>query len=74
MAIHISMDDTHKLEALFRRLIGYYDAKILHNIRTAILCAHIVGMAATDNGASLQEWLTESAMFDKFVTGQTLTR
>ena len=74
MAIHISTDDTHKLEALFRRLIGYHDAKILNDSGTAILCAYIVGMAATDNEASLQEWLTEPAMLDKFVTGLTLPR
>lgn len=74
MAIHISTDDTHKLEALFRRLIGYHDAKILDDSGTATLCSYIVGMAATDNEASLQEWLTEPETLDKFVTGLTLPR
>ncbi len=74
MAIHISTDDTQKLGALFRRIIGYHDAKILNGIGTAILCSYIVGIAAIDNEASLQEWLTEPAMLDKFVTGLTLSR
>jgi hypothetical protein len=74
MAIHISTDDTQKLDVLFRRLIGYHDAQILDDIQTASLCSYIVGMAATDNEASLQEWLTEPAMLDKFVTGLTLPR
>jgi hypothetical protein len=74
MAINISTDDTQKLEALFRRLIGYHDAKILDDIGTAILCSYIVGIAASDSEASLQEWLTEPAMLDKFVTGLTRPR
>jgi hypothetical protein len=74
MAIHIRTEDRQKLDVLFRRLIGYHDAKILDEMQTAAICSYIVGMAAIDNEASLQEWLTEPETLDKFVTGLTLPR
>lgn len=69
MAFSIDMEETTKLQVLFRRIIRHHDAGVLEEVSTGIICSYLVGVAASDNEDHLIEWLDNPAILDKFVMG-----